>query len=95
MAIGERVASEVGGRLEEYLPNPSDDGKEYAKIVVGGTCLLLMRKARIGTALGARYRDLPLLLRIASLYGAEYRGWRWLLYRLCKHIVRSRKGTES
>src|SRR5262245_13558133 len=60
MVIGEWVASELGGRLDEYLPDPSDDGKEYAKIMVGEACLLLMRKAGFGSALGAEYRDLPL-----------------------------------
>jgi len=87
VAIGERVAAELGGRFEEYLPNPADDGKEYAKIVVGEACLLMMRKDGIGAALGAECRDLPLLLRIAALYGAECRGWRWPLYRFWQRVV--------
>ena len=87
MAIGRRIASELGGRLEEYLPNPSDDGKEYAKIIVGDACLLLMRKAHLGIALHAEYRDLPLLLRIAPHYGAACRGWRWPLYWIWRRVV--------
>ena len=87
MAIGKRVAAELGGTFEEYLPNPSDDGKEYAKVVVGGTCLLLMRRAGMGSALGAECRDVPLLLRVALLYGAKRRGWRWPLYRLWRRVA--------
>jgi len=94
MAIGKRVAVELGGTFEEYLPNPSDDGKEYAKVVVGGAFLLLMRRTGIGPALGAECHDLPLLLRIALLYGAEYRGWRWPLYRLWQRVVARRPDAE-
>lgn len=86
-AIGERVASELGGRLEEYLPNPADGGKEYAKVVVDGACLLLMRKDGVGVALGGEYRDLPRLLKVAALYGARRRGWRWPLCRLWQRVA--------
>lgn len=87
LSIGERAAALLGGRLEEILPNASDDGKEYAKIVVGDANLLLMRKAGLGAALGAERRHVPLLLRVADLYGAERRGWRWPLYRLWRRIA--------
>lgn len=75
-AIGERVARELGGTLAETLPNATDEGKDYAEVVVGEARLLLMRKAGLGMALGAAYPDLPLLLRIAAIFQADYRGWR-------------------
>jgi hypothetical protein len=90
IALGERVAAELGGTLDVYFPNSADEGKEYAQIVVGSATLLLMRKSGLGAALGAAYRDLPLLLRIASRYDAQFRGWRWPLYRLWQRVVRRR-----
>lgn len=87
VAIGERVARELGGTVVETLPNPSDEGKEYAEVVAGKARLLLMRKKPFGVALGAEYQDVPLLLRIAAMFQAERRGWRWPLYRLWQQIV--------
>jgi len=86
-AIGERVAHALGGTLAEVLPNPADAGKEYAEVVVGEARLLLMRKAGLGIALGAAYPDLPLLLRIAANVRADFRGWRWPLYRLWRRAI--------
>jgi hypothetical protein len=74
------VARELGGTVHETLPNPDDVGKEYADIVVGDARLLLMRKTAQGIALGAACPDVPLLLRIAGLFQAECRGWRWPFY---------------
>jgi len=90
MAIGERVAHELGGAVADLLPNPSDVGKEYAEIVVGEARFLLMRKDPLGISLGVGYPHVPLLLRIAVGFGAECRGWRWPLYRLWRRVVGSR-----
>jgi hypothetical protein len=87
VTIATRVARELGGTVVETLPNPADDGKEYADIVVGQARLLLMRKAGLGIALGAAYRELSLMQRIAAVYGAECRGWRWSLYRLWHRVI--------
>lgn len=73
--------------MAEVLPNPADEGKEYAEIVVAEARLLLMRKTGLGIALGAAYPDLPLLLRIAAIFQAERRGWRWPLYWLWRGMV--------
>jgi len=62
----------LGGTFGEYLTNPSDDGKEYANVVVGRACLVLMRRAGIGSALGAGCRDLPLLV-VPSMTGPAER----------------------
>ena len=94
-AIGERVAKELGGKVVDILSNPDDDGKEYAQVMVGPARLLLMRKDGLGAALGAAYPDLPLLLQIATLVGAEYRGWRWTLYRVWRRFVGIRRSTRT
>jgi hypothetical protein len=85
-AIGRRVSGALGGSVAEVLPNPRDDGKEYAEVQVGPARLLLMRKPGLGIGLGACYADVPLLLRVAVLYQAECRGWRWPLYRLWRRL---------
>ncbi len=90
-AVREQVARELGGTVAEVLPNPADEGKEYAEIVVGEARLLLMRKPGLGIGLGAAYQDLPLLLRIAAKMQAEYRGWRWPLYRIWQRLVGNRR----
>jgi hypothetical protein len=87
VTIAQQVAVELGGTVIELLPNPSDDGKEYLEIAVGSAQLLLMRKTGLGIALGAAYPDVPLLLRIAKIYHAECRGWRWPFYRLWRCIA--------
>jgi hypothetical protein len=84
--IAARVARELRGTVDEVLPNPADDGKEYAEIVVGESRLLLMRQAGLGAALGAAYPDVPFVLRVAALFGAERRGWRWPLYWLWRSV---------
>jgi len=81
-AIRERVESELGGRFEKYYPNDPEEGTEYYSIFLGKTWLLLDSKNGRVAGFGADWRDIPLMLRIAALYGAERRGWRWLLYRL-------------
>ena len=90
IAIGDRVAQDLGGRLVEVLPNSNDEGKEYAEIVVGEARLLLMRKERHSIALGTSCRDLPLLLQLAASVQAEYRGWRWPIYRLWRRVMPGR-----
>jgi hypothetical protein len=81
VAIRERVLSELGGKVEPYLPNDPEEGMEYATIFVGKVFMMMARKEGI-TTISADSRDIPHLLRIGALYGAERRGWRWLLYRL-------------
>jgi hypothetical protein len=81
-AVAQRVANEFGGSVTDVLPNPHDEGKEYAEVQVGSAQLLLMRKPGLGLGLGAACPDVPLLLRVAALYRAECRGWRWPLFRL-------------
>jgi hypothetical protein len=85
-AIARRVSGEFGGSISEVLPSSQDDGKEYAEVQVGSARLLLMRKPGLGIGLGASYPDVPLLLRVAALYRAECRGWRWPLYRLWQRL---------
>lgn len=98
MSIARRLSDEIGASVSEVLPNPHDDEKEYAELQIGSARLLLMRKRNLGIGLGASYPDVPLLLRIASLYGAECRGWRWPLYRLWQRFFgradREGKGDE-
>jgi hypothetical protein len=90
LAIGERVAAELGGKFQEHMPDDGDVGKEYAYIVVAGSSMMLMRKDGFGVALGAERRELPLLLRVAALYGAEFRGWRWPIYRIWQRLFGGR-----
>jgi len=80
-AIRERVASELGGKVDPYHPNDPEERMEYATIVVGKLFLGLARKDGI-TRISADGRDVPGLQRIGALYGAERRGWRWVQYRL-------------
>lgn len=79
-AIAERVTQEFGGSISEVLPNPADDGKEYAELQIGTARLLLMRKPELGIGLGAAYADVPLLLQIGATFHAQRRGWRWPFY---------------
>jgi hypothetical protein len=81
-AIRERLAAELGGRVDAYHPNDPEEGTEYASIFIGKAFLGLARKEGISTRISADSRDVPVLLRIGALYGAERRGWRWVLYRL-------------
>jgi hypothetical protein len=85
-AIARRLSGALGGSVAEVLPDARDDGKEYAEVQVGSARLLLMRKPGLGVGLGASCPDVPLLLRVAALYGAECRGWRWPLYRLWRRL---------
>ena len=94
-AIRERVVSELGGRFEEYHPNDPVEGTEYYSIFVGKTWLLLDSKDGRVAQIGADWRDIPLMLRIAALYGAERRGWRWPLYWLWQRVVGQCQDAES
>jgi hypothetical protein len=86
VAITQRVCDGFGGSFSEVLPNSCDNSKEYAEVQIGPARLLLVRKPGLGIGLGASCADVPLLLRIAALYRAECRGWRWPLYRLWQRL---------
>jgi hypothetical protein len=90
-AIGKRVVSELGGRFEEYHPNDPNEGTEYYLIFVGKMRLGLTSKNGIVDRIGSYGLDIPLLLRVAELYGAERRGWRWPLYWVRQRLFGSRQ----
>lgn len=83
---------ELGWRFEDYHPNDPEEGADYHIIFAGNSCLSILdskggRLARIGVD----WRDTPLLLRLADLYGAERRGWRWPQYWLWYHLGGKRR----
>jgi hypothetical protein len=84
--IAAKICREYHATLVEVLPNEDDDGKEYAELRIGAARLLLMRKSGLGIGLGAERSDVPLLLRIAAVYNAPCRGWRWPFYRLRRRL---------
>lgn len=84
--IRERVVSELGARFEEYHPNDPEEGVVTYSIFVGKTWILLDSKDGRVAGFGADWRDIPLMLKIAAMYGAERRGWRWPLYWLWKRF---------
>jgi len=86
LEIARRVCNAVGGSAVETLPSSRDEDKEYWQLQVGLARLLLMRKPPLGVGLGAALPDLPLLLRIGAMFGAECRGWRWPFYRLWRWL---------
>src|SRR5262245_33909902 len=95
--ITERVTSELGARVEDYDPNDPEDGTEYAHIFVGNKIMLgLESKNGIVARIGADANGpcMPFLLRLAALYGAEGRGWRWRLYRLWQRLIGRRQDAE-
>jgi hypothetical protein len=90
-AIRERVVNELGGRFEEYHPNDPEEGTEYAHIFIGKAMMMVASKGGIVPRIGADWRYIPILLRIADLYGAKRRGWRWPLYPLWYRLVGRRR----
>jgi hypothetical protein len=86
--------SELGGRFEEYHPNDPVERMEYYSILVGKTRLLLDSKDGRVARIGADWRDIPLMLRIVALCGAERCGWRWLLYWLWQRFCGSSQAAE-
>jgi hypothetical protein len=79
-ALRERVVSTLGWRFEEYHPNDPNEGTRYYSIFPPKSWMVLTIKKGEVASVGADWRDIPLLLRIADLYGAKRRGWRWPLY---------------
>jgi hypothetical protein len=94
-AIAKRVTTELGWRVEDYYPNDPEEGTEYADIFVGNELMLgLTSKSGIVSRIGSDGPRIPFLLRIAALYGAECRGWRWRLFRLWKRLIGRRQDAE-
>jgi hypothetical protein len=78
------LAEDFGGAV---TATPSrDEETEFSEVRVGAARFLLVRRAGAGVSLGADRADLPVLLRIATAYGAKPVGWRWHLYRVLSRI---------
>lgn len=84
--VADRFRDEIGAVVVDSLPAPVEDAKEYSWMQVGQARLLLMRKVGCGVGLSADYADIPLLLHIGAVFGAQCRGWRWPLYRLWRRL---------
>ena len=93
-ALRERVVYQLGWRFEEYHPNDPEEGTDYYAIFAGKSWMLLDSKGGRVAGFGADWRDIPHLLRIADLYGAERRGWRWPLYWLWQRFGGSSQDAE-
>lgn len=91
--IADRLGRDFGAVVTERYPEPHfDEGKEYWRLGVGSTNLLLMRKPPdCPVGLSVTEGDIGLIVRIGQAWGVtRFVGWRWRLWWVWRRLFGGR-----